>query len=82
MIEAGDLARLRVAVTTTGALESRNAIGWTPLIKAVSEDRHEIVSFLVDAGADRGARDDLDLTALDHAVSDARSKAMIDRLTR
>jgi len=55
-IEKGDSAAVKDLLAKGARVDARNELGWTPLIVAVKEDRFEIVSNLVEKGADVNAR--------------------------
>ena len=73
LIAAGDIEAVRAAVESSPRLlgstvERAGQHGWTPLHVAVAECQADVVRFLVDAGADLGARTEHHRTPLHVAL--------------
>jgi ankyrin repeat protein len=73
LIEAGDVAAVRTAVTDaprllTGTVEREGSGGWTPLHVAVATGQADVVRLLVEAGADPSARTEHGRTPLHVAL--------------
>lgn len=66
---AGDLLHVRqLLARNPGAMESRDAMCKTPIFFAITFDRRDVLTFLIEHGADINARDKTGLTPL-HVAS-------------
>jgi hypothetical protein len=59
------------------ALEARDDHGWTALITAAHRGHPHTVKLLLDAGADRTAKDDMGRDALYYAQNDPEKKKLL-----
>lgn len=76
-LRADDLAAVRAALQAGAPLEARNSLGMTPLLRAAAGNRAEIVSLLLERGADLGARDASEYQAFDLATERYRYETSI-----
>ena len=70
----GDLAGLKTIVEAGGDLESKDASGWSPLVRAAYEGHLDIVKYLLDTGVDAKSTDGT--SALFWAASEGRLGAV------
>src|SRR5262245_10538815 len=78
-IRAGNIAYIKAHLTKP-ELEARDRRGSTPLMHAAAFGNFDTLKLLSDAGADLGARNDMDATALLWAASDsAKARLLIER---